>query len=314
MKFQRQMATLRGWPQGYSAPSTAFCVSDHGTWELGGGDDEVIEKTNDAPDVLKIQVEMVPKYFDVCEKTLVSYRTNNYNYHPRDLYGEPAAGSNKQLEEYGRMESICLRFKNFLDQGALPGGNDCELLSADNLLSTGGNNLAGEQVNGSGDIVLYQKDFVTQKGGVIEVQEDFVDGKFLFNPAPAGKQPFWGFGGFYKAGCSLADVQQVLITPFRGGAGNPLQLASDGIYICGVFFSKMQSLQQREGEVMLMGDFTGGQKHSLAFDIEKGAVEIAFVRGVDEMGERVLHKYKSFTFKTNDSASDLLEVSFRLVG
>lgn len=145
---------------------------------------------------------------------------------------------------------------------------------------------------------LYEKCFHSLSERQVAIHRQTLEGHHSLT-SPPGEQdiyPLWPYGGFFKPGCRVHEIEQTVFT---------LSTASGQ---CEVHLSSLASWHEKPGmigkeKVRFLMDRR--EDPTLAGDIERGTIKIALQYGADERGQPYTQAYQSFHFIQNDPTVDI---------
>ena len=272
MRLNHHRATMRPFPTGYTAMSTERINHDPPLFQIGNAQPFVSEASvwANLPETLVIKAKLCPikRPDDGLVQAIVERQGQSLP--PYTLYTQ----SKKELEMNGQLASIKLLFEAVLGE---PLG--AEILLKDSL-------------------TLFEKLFVTQAKGVQLLKQQMVDKKLIVTPpGKEGAQPLWGYGGYYRPGCDLKQIEQIFFTPFVEGQRT------------GVFLTRASSVLGSSNSNITFMD--NASLSNLAGDIEAGKVTLDVSLGIDEGGFQHCRRYISVAFKQNDPSIPSIEITFK---
>lgn len=154
-------------------------------------------------------------------------------------------------------------------------------------------------------------EFQSQQGNDIHINRTIVDDKVITTPpGMESGYPLWCYGGYYRPGCSLAEIEQIFFS-----------LEEEGGQLCANLLSSTYFKQRGiippqatfyQGVNFAFVDFLPARALSLKDHLLKGGLVVSLDAGCDETGEKVCGVYESFD--VSEIQSGAINVAFKLKG
>lgn len=183
MRLERSFYRKRERPLGYEAPEQTVKEMREIKLEIGG-ERYGLTKPLTIPETFNILVEIKP--IIETTNTFVRIIHEQKKLEPLILYNH-----NDGLAKDGKIRTLVFIFKEFLN-------SECFFIP---LVK---------------DHIIYERNFITQNKKEIEIRQFSDQGKFITDP-PGYEQgeALWGYGGFYRSGCDLKDIEPIFFTPLE---------------------------------------------------------------------------------------------------
>ena len=272
MSFDRGLNSIqvKPYPKGYVAPTTETVNTHLPVFDLANG--EYVPEENfvpTLPEVVRLRAQLLPIL--ITDKTAhVVYERDGKALKYLSLYEvSDELGLNSQFQ------TVQLVFSGLIEQEK---DKQFCLLNLDSFdLVLGQENL------------IFEMSFVSQIGvkklSAMSVENE--DALMITPPGILNANPVWGYGGYYREGCDLHQIEQILFTITRNPPNTGVHLSRGNRVRPGATFVDSVSVKNLE-EL-----------------IEAGAAQISLNYGVDEEGEGVGQFYRSYQITQNNSAIDI---------
>ncbi len=272
MRFQRNLKQPRPLPRGYFAPPTDRVNVDQPTFQIGGNTDFSVIETIHLPEFLKVKARLHPIKRQGDDLFAVVERQGTA-LKPYAIYQEH--------QDY-QYQAVQLVFESFLDK--------------------------------TDRTVLYNAAFLFWTCMIVcfgscVLKQDTIERKLIVTPpGKENGQPLWGYGGYYKVGCDLKQIEQMFFMPIAQFSETNIHLTKASSWTAkGV----MPSLTHTKPEIVFMDSLIDQGMLNLVGDIEQGKAKISLQIGIDETG--VVHKqeYRSVSIQQEDALTPFVEVVFK---
>ncbi|MCX7338356.1 MAG: hypothetical protein NTX76_03625 [Alphaproteobacteria bacterium] len=289
MRFQKNLRNKRDYPSGYRAFNAGTINSDEPVFKIGDSTNFCSE-INDGyglPDTFAVRAEIHPGARDPGLVEAI------FEYGGRQLAPVRVYDGQTALERYGGHAAVRLLFKEVITED-------------ESLAEIASKNLVPGQV-------IFEKEFITQVNRTILLKQEIKNKKAVFDPPGdiSGHdvvQPLWGYGGYCRPGCGLADIEQIFFIPIIDGMKTGLHLTKISAWIARGARPVPRTYQ---AGAFFMDDVAEEQGLSLVGSIEKGNSRLTFQIGTDESGEFCVEQYRSFAIRQHDPATNFVEINFR---
>lgn len=261
---------IKPYPKGYVAPTTETVNTHLPEFDLAESDYVAEENLlSTLPEVVRLRSQL--RTIPITNKSAqVIYERDGRALKAMSLYEVP-----DELGVNGQVQVVQLLFSNVIEQEK---DHQFTLLSLDKL------DLALEKEN-----VIFEMKFVHQTGvrKLSSMSLEDEDGLLITPPGTINANPVWGYGGYYREGLSLQQIEQILFTITRSPPNTSVHLSRCSRVKAGATFIDSVPLKNLE-EL-----------------IESGAAQISLNYGIDEDGKEVGQSYRSYHATQNNSAIDI---------
>ncbi len=288
MRFQRSLKTPRPLARGYFAPVTDRVNTDRPTFQIGGSTDIFVPDPIHVPEFLKVKARLNPikrqgeEVFAVVEKQEVGLK-------PCSVY------EGHQDCQYQAMQLV---FESFLS-GKLSFSH-ITLSSSD--LFRGSQDSRNKCENDK--TILFEKSFITQQSSCV-LKQTTIDRKLIITPpGKENGQLLWGYGGYYKMGCDLRQIEQMFFTPIGQGAETGIHVTKASSWAAKGILPSVKS------DIIFVDTVTDEGMLNLVGDIENGKAVLNLSIGVDETGAVHEQQYRSVSIQQEDALTGFVEVVF----
>ena len=272
MSFDRGLNSIqvKPYPKGYVAPTTEAVNTHLPVFDLA--DSDYVPEENllpTLPDVVRLRAQLQP--IPITDKTAhVVYERDG-----KALKSMPLYEVSDELGISSQLQAVQLVFSNLIEQEK---DKQFCLLSLDNF------DLVLEQEN-----LIFVMNFVHQidvkKLSATSIENE--DALMITPPGAVNANPVWGYGGYYRDGCDLHQIEQILFTITRNPPNTGVHLSRSSRVKSGATFVDSSSVKN-------LGEL-----------IEAGAAQISLNYGVDEEGKGVGQSYRSYRAIQNNSEIDI---------
>lgn len=159
---------------------------------------------------------------------------------------------------------------------------------------------------------LYHHSFVHQKGGLLRLEAEIKEKGHLkiTPPGEIGGYPLWAYGGVFKPGCKIEDIEQAVFTITEDKGGTCIKISTVSQWRQkGLIFSKISKIGKR---IVSPQDkeFSELRPWALKEAIEGGKATFFATLGKDQNGSDIVQPYDSSSIIKEDG-SDKVTVTFR---
>lgn len=277
--------TVKPYPRGYQAPSTAGINTKKGRIDLSPEPGEDFSESH-FPEGIVLKAKLIG--CPIQNPVEITLSVDNQSYPPISLCRAHPASAHA---------SVQLRYEGIgrIQWQAGETGQSFSGVNAQRFLLI----LINENL-------LYVKPFLFLPEGHLDIHRKTLADRHSLT-TPPGEQdiyPLWPYGGFFKIGCRIQEVEQTVFT---------LTTSLDS---CAPQLSLLSSWREKpkvlgKERVRFLAEFDESHHQSLAGDIEKGHITIQLQQGIDERGRPYTQPYQSTHFTQLDPATRILDIFFK---
>lgn len=284
MKFQRYLKLPSDWYKRNDIDQMALINSDEAKWRIGKNDvfDEIVEDFY-LPRKFKVFANIVPIEIAPESRPFVIVEIDGNRLENYVLY----ENKDNELENLAKYEAIEFRLKKVVS-------DDDSFKHLKTILESGS--------------LIARRDFLLQREDVfVKSETNKATGETVITPPGVlGGRALWPYGGYYRSGCGLEKIEQVVFVASAKKwrySDVSLRRASEwvehGVLIDGS--------TNKEG--CFINDMS---KHAMNTKtwFELGEAKLKIPMGTNEQGEEVFVCYKSCGVKQNDIGAEIFEISF----
>ncbi len=276
MRLSKNLYPKRSYAPGYDPTDTAFVNTEEGVLTIGG---DLIPSSADFlefPKTIKVVAQVVP------------------------IAKEGESPQALMTHDLPTPYTPCNVYDNWGDIGSHGQWQGIQII----VRSVSG--VPNPHLTGMEGRVIFEKRFICQNTPIL-MRKWIDNGQMIVDPPGiSGGEPLWGYGGYYRTGCQLEDIEQIVFTLGAKGRDTtvfPTRL-SQWIFQ-GIYPWQPPKTGQK---TIFMDSIPKEESSNLKTQIEQKGVVIAVAEGVDETGEFLERFYESYDVGPLDTVSNTFDI------
>jgi hypothetical protein len=296
MRRQLKENLPRPYPIGYMAPSTGDVNIEPPRFLVGGGQDPgKIVGPDFMPPILILRARIMPLLRHHDGSVMAKFIKDSKAFSTISVYSTETS-----IARHGQHQSIELDYV---------GVGQIQCPETGQMIPFAGNTFLGLALEKT---TLFVKTFLSQETGTVTLTH-VNSGYNRYMVYPSGLEnayPLWGYGGYYRSGIPLTQIEQIFFTITQKNT-------QTAVYLTPLSFWKEKGIFPPLGgkngpeTVVYIDENALIVTRSLGGDIEAGEVSISMSYGVDERGKKLNITYKSFRY---DQKEEFVDITFKKEG